>query len=136
GLANDSGLVGRNLMRHYTDLYLLSPASKGQLHTPFKELAFNDFSHFEGQKLGTVQSFGSLPPASLLAASMEDDLRNGAMAWSVPIFKIARPAVERGLRGVVAHKGVLATGRGDLPYRDDAVRALSPAGANGRVAVG
>jgi choline dehydrogenase-like flavoprotein len=135
GLANDSGLVGRNLMRHYTDLYLLSPAKTRQFHTPLKELAFNDFFHVDGEKLGTVQSFGSLPPASLLAASMEDDLRNGALAWSVPLFKMAKPVVERMLRGIVARKTVLATVLEDLPYRDNAVRPVSTPGGKTRLGI-
>jgi choline dehydrogenase-like flavoprotein len=133
GLANESGLVGRNLMRHYTDLYLLSLARKGQRPTPAKELALNDFFHRHGEKFGTVQSFGSLPPASLLASAIDDDLRNSAMAWCAPLFNFAKPAVERILSRSVARKTALATVLEDLPYRDNVVRPVSRPGGNNRL---
>lgn len=74
GLANSSGLVGKNLMRHFIDLYLVDPRC-GKIDNRFKELAFNDFYCIDGQKLGTVQSFGQLPPAPIMARSLKDEAR-------------------------------------------------------------
>ena len=112
-------------MRHHTDLYLLSPETRIESKSQHKEIAFNDFYYANGTKLGTVQSFGLLPPAAMLAASMEDDLRNGAMRWATNAFKLAKPAIARILQIAVAHRAVLATVTEDLPYRDNAVSPVS-----------
>ena len=68
GLANESGLVGRNLMRHFVDLYAVFFSDiEGHGDNRRKEVAFNDFYQVDGEKLGSVQSFGRLPPAPVLA---------------------------------------------------------------------
>jgi len=61
GLANRSGMVGRNLCRHYLDLAMvnLSPLTQDGYYE--KELALNDFYFKNGLKLGTVQSLGNPP---------------------------------------------------------------------------
>ena len=64
GLANDSGLVGRNLMVHLSDLYVLAKGPRlpeGDWH---REIAFNDYYVTGSEKLGTVQSGGPAPPLS------------------------------------------------------------------------
>lgn len=124
GLANDSGLVGRNLMRHYTDLYVLSPKSGAKLDNHYKELAFNDFYYINGNKLGTVQSFGRLPPASVIAAAMEKDLRDGPLPWTAPFFRLVRPMMTQFFHYTVVNRAVLATLMEDLPYADNAVRLI------------
>ncbi|MBX7230628.1 MAG: GMC family oxidoreductase [Bdellovibrionales bacterium] len=61
GLANRSGLVGKNLCRHFLDLFIinLNPLkNKGYFE---KELAINDFYFSNGTKLGTIQSLGNPP---------------------------------------------------------------------------
>jgi choline dehydrogenase-like flavoprotein len=62
GVANDSGLVGRNLMLHATDLYVLTKAPKASVNAWNKEIAFNDYYAAGSEKLGTVQSGGRPPP--------------------------------------------------------------------------
>lgn len=84
GLANDSGLVGRNLMRHHIDLYVIKPKTAAGFDNRQKEFGFNDFYQRDGNKLGSVQSFGRLPPVPVLAASMQDDIRQGALPWLAP----------------------------------------------------
>ncbi|MBP6898877.1 MAG: GMC family oxidoreductase [Burkholderiaceae bacterium] len=78
GLANRSGLVGRNLMRHAIDLYAvpLPPQACPPDDLRQKQLAFNDWYDRDGVKLGSVQSFGKLPPGTVVAT----DLRNSAQA--------------------------------------------------------
>src|SRR5581483_12167765 len=69
GVANDSGMVGKNLMRHYIDLYALSLPCKLDSQTDPKELGLNDFYQTPGGgKFGTLQSFGWLPPPAVSAA--------------------------------------------------------------------
>jgi len=120
GLANDSGLVGRNLMRHYLDLYIVTPRVK-PLDNRQKELAFTDFCQFRGERLGTVQSFGLLPPADLVAESLQDDVRHGAWPWLSAAFGLAKPAVKAVLRRLSDRSVVFAGTVEDLPYPDNRV---------------
>jgi choline dehydrogenase-like flavoprotein len=62
GLANGSGLVGRNLMRHAIDLWALGRAPRLQLPADAKAIGFNDLYDRDAGKFGSVQSFGRLPP--------------------------------------------------------------------------
>lgn len=59
GIANGSGLVGKNLMRHLIDLWLvLSVFNLRKAKNHFKDFAWNDFYEVDGVKYGTVQPFG------------------------------------------------------------------------------
>jgi choline dehydrogenase-like flavoprotein len=131
GLANDSGMVGRNLMRHHINLYLVTPKTLGPQDNRQKELAFNDLYQADGNKFGSVQSFGRLPPAPLLAVSMEQDIRNGKLPWVAPLFKLITPLVKPVLNRLSNHNIVLATIMEDLPYEDNRVRYLPPIGDRG-----
>jgi choline dehydrogenase-like flavoprotein len=66
GLANTSGLVGRNLMRHVIDLYVLTEAPRLRENALTKEIAFNDLYASGADKFGTVQSFGTASPLAYL----------------------------------------------------------------------
>jgi choline dehydrogenase-like flavoprotein len=132
GLANDSGLVGRNLMRHHIDLYVIKPQAAAGFDNRQKEFGFNDFYQRDGRKLGSVQSFGRLPPVPVLAASMEDDVRQGALPWLAPWFKLAQPVLQPILRQFVHERLVLASTLEDLPYADNRV---TPASGDARLAL-
>ncbi len=121
GLANKSGLVGRNLMRHYVDLYAIVPKTRGNFPSNFKEIAFNDYYTFNGQKFGTVQSFGALPPASILVNGMEQELKEGPIPLAGLFFKLVKPGMRRLLTWIFSRRIVLATIMEDLPYRDNRV---------------
>lgn len=131
GLANDSRQVGRNLMRHYIDLYLVKPKVK-EFDNRHKEFAFNDFYQKDGRKLGSVQSFGRLPPAPVLAASMEDDLRQGPLPWSAAFLRLGRSALQPHLEKLVSQRMILASTLEDLPYAENRV-APAPAGSGARL---
>ncbi|SFF70347.1 Choline dehydrogenase [Duganella sp. CF458] len=132
GLANDSGLVGRNLMRHHIDLYLIKPNTPAGFDNRQKEFGFNDFYQRDGIKLGSVQSFGRLPPVPVLAASMADDIRQGALPWLAPLFTLAQPVLRPVLKQFVHERLVLATTLEDLPYADNRV---TPASGDARLAL-
>jgi choline dehydrogenase-like flavoprotein len=131
GLANDSMMVGKNLMRHHIDLYLIKPAAK-DFDNRHKEFAFNDFYDGKGDNMGSVQSFGRLPPVPVLAASMADDLRQGALPWTAPLLKLAQPILKPVLTSMVFDRMILATTLEDLPYPDNCV-ALPAAGSNAHI---
>ena len=121
GLTNDSGLVGRNLMRHYVDLYAILPKTREKNPVNFKELAFNDFYMDGKQKFGTVQSFGTLPPASVLVEGIEHELREGRLPQTALLFRLVKPIVRYFLAQLLSRSIMLATIVEDLPYRDNLV---------------
>jgi choline dehydrogenase-like flavoprotein len=119
GLANDSGMVGRNLMRHYVDLYAVFTNSRQRTTGNPKEIAFNDFYLSDGKKFGSVQSFGVLPPTPLVVASMEQDLHDGGMRWAVGPFNLIKPGLIPLMNWVLSRTTILATIMEDLPYPDN-----------------
>jgi choline dehydrogenase-like flavoprotein len=133
GLANSSGLVGRNLMRHHVDLYALAADSMDLAGLPHKEIAFNDFYLADDYKLGTVQSFGLLPPASMLAASLVDDLRS-ALPWVAPLLERVTPAAATLLKRMLRGRAAIATIVEDPPYDDNLVMP-APAGEASRAVI-
>ena len=121
GLANQSGLVGRCLMRHYIDLYLITPKNKKGLNSGLKEIAFNDFYIKGNEKLGTVQSFGLLPPPKVITATIEYDLRHGPMPWIAHLFRLGKPFVNAFLSYKFRNSLILASIMEDLPYTSNRV---------------
>jgi choline dehydrogenase-like flavoprotein len=122
GLGNRSDQVGRNLMRHYTDLYAVTLGPEMDNH--HKEIAFNDFYNGPGGKLGTVQSFGRLPPASTLAESVKADIAKSAFRGAVPLYQIVKPILKRVLARMVDTSVVLATICEDLPHPENRVQVV------------
>ena len=116
GLANASGLVGCNLMRHCVDLYLVRTRERGP--NPLKEIGVSDFYASDGGKLGTLQSFGALPPARVLAASLAKDMHDAA-PWASPLLALIRPLLPALLARLFGRGVLLAAIMEDLPYRDN-----------------
>jgi choline dehydrogenase-like flavoprotein len=119
GLANDSGLVGRNLMRHVNDLYILTHAPRVADLTQAREIIFNDFYVHEGHKLGSVQAFGVAPPLEYIRNQPGPNLwrRLGpaaAIAWKL-----------------TSRMPILASILEDLPYRENRVWPDGPPHRNG-----
>lgn len=72
GLGNDNDMVGRGLMRHYTDLYLIRPQNR--VGVTEKTLIVRDFPIVDGRRLGTLQSFGALPAARAMAVEIAEGI--------------------------------------------------------------
>jgi choline dehydrogenase-like flavoprotein len=127
GLGNATGLVGRNLMRHCIDLYAITPPDlvDADMFNSQKVLAFNDFYDRTGRKLGSVQSFGRLPPRHMLFASLIDDIRHSPFAAAAPLVALAEPLLRPTLTGLERHSLILASTLEDLPYSDNRV-TLTP----------
>ena len=58
GCANESGLVGRNLMFHLNELIAIWPPRAADFGGLAKTLALRDFYFHDGQRFGLVQSLG------------------------------------------------------------------------------
>jgi choline dehydrogenase-like flavoprotein len=123
GLANGSDLVGRNLMRHLIDLIEIWPQSDGKIMGPNKEIGLNDFYFWEGQKYGTVQSFGSMPPMEMLT---------NRPGWKPKALRLVSPAARRIYERFFNGGLVLAPLLEDLPYLDNRVLPCDRPSADGR----
>ena len=123
GLANGSDWVGRNLMRHLVDLIEVWPQPGCKITAENKEIGLNDFYFWEGQKYGTVQSFGAVPPMEMLT---------NQPGWQHKALRLMSPAVrpiyERFLSGGL----VLAAMLEDLPYLDNRVLPSGRPSLDGR----
>lgn len=122
GLANGSDLVGRNLMRHLVDLVEIWPQRGYKTAAPNKEIGLNDFYFWEGQKYGTIQSFGPMPPMEILT---------NAPGWRPKMLRLMNPAVRQVYQRFFNGGLVLATIMEDLPYLDNRVLPAEQA-ADGR----
>jgi choline dehydrogenase-like flavoprotein len=123
GLANGSDWVGRNLMRHLLEPIEIWPQSDSRITAANKEIGFNDFYYWEGQKYGTVQSFGALPPMEWLTN------RPGRRFKAL---RLMSPAVRRVYERFFTGGLVLAGMMEDLPYLDNRVSLSDHPGQDGR----
>jgi len=120
GLANESGLVGRHLMRHAIDLLALDLGE--DFDNRHKQLACNDFyDHPRLGKLGSIQSFGRLPPVPVMYAALEDDVRHIAGGLAVAGLGLVAPLVRKTMRSIESQSLLLALTIEDLPYAGNGV---------------
>ncbi|MFZ1908124.1 MAG: GMC family oxidoreductase, partial [Burkholderiales bacterium] len=139
GLANRSGLVGRNLMVHASDFIAIRPTRRVSGEGPHKTLAINDFYFSRGQKLGNFQTAGAAVSTGQIMKFMRDTAERDPTWWRKlasprPAWwrKLSSPAV-RMVALVMYHllnfknAAVWATIVEDLPYFDNRVVADSQA---------
>ena len=123
GLANGSDWVGRNLMRHLLDTIEIWPHPGHKTIAANKEIGLNDFYFWEGQKYGTVQSFGAIPPMEWLTN------RPGRQGKALRLMGPAvRQVYERFFNGGL----VLAAMTEDLPYLENRVLPYDRPSVDGR----
>lgn len=58
GIANESGMVGRNLMFHLNEMFALWAGRDARFAGPSKAVGFRDLYFKDGQRLGMVQAMG------------------------------------------------------------------------------
>ena len=121
GLANESGMVGRNLMRHFIDLYVVKTKTPHDRSCNLKELAFNDFYYSDGRAFGTVQSFGAMPPVPVIVASLQKDFENCRFPLAPWLFRVAKPILARYVTSMFEGGLVFASIMEDLPHAENRV---------------
>ncbi len=133
GLANVSGLVGRNLMFHAGDFIALRGSGGGGIVGPRKSLALNDFYVAGEQKLGTFQMLGVSLSAGSIVRYLRDSSESTAAWWSllsrpVPVWwrKLMSPLLRIGAEGFCRLNGfsgapIWASILEDLPYEHNRV---------------
>lgn len=142
GLANRSGLVGRNLMVHVADYIALTPLKRLSAEGPQKTLAFNDFYEEGGEKIGSFQAVGAqVTPGQIMQfiryVADRDPRWWVRLAGSKPIWwrKLSSPII-RLVALLMYHafyvKNAAIWGQvvEDLPYHDNRI-VLDEQAANG-----
>jgi choline dehydrogenase-like flavoprotein len=123
GLANASDWVGRNLMRHLVDHIEVWPQYDCKITAENKEIGLNDFYFWDGQKYGTVQSGGAMPPMEALT---------NHPGWQHKVLRLmspaARPIYERFFSGGLVLEAMME----DLPYLDNRVLPSDRPSLDGR----
>lgn len=119
GLANESDQVGRNLMRHYTDVWAVR--LDGTSDNRAKQIACNDLYWRNGSKLGTIQSFGRLPPTDVVLDSLRQDVANSKASIFAPLVGLVSPLLRPAIDKLVQRDTLLASIIEDLPYRDNRI---------------
>lgn len=119
GLANRSGQVGRNLSRHFLDLYMIDINPLDDCDYFEKEIGLNDFYIYQGRKYGTIQSLGNPPGYKTALFEMHSELAMSHRAidrWYLQLVKwIGRPIMESLFR----NKLCIATIMDDVSYPEN-----------------
>ncbi len=123
GLANGSDWVGRNLMRHLLDPIEIWPQRDSKITAANKEIGLNDFYFADGQKYGTVQSFGAIPPMQWVTNRPD---------WRGKALRLMSPAVREIYKRIFTGGLVLAAMTEDLPYLDNRVLPYDRPSSDGR----
>lgn len=121
GLANSSGLVGRNLMRHLWDVYCIRtrrPLRPGDLA---KQVACTDLYLGDGEKLGLLHAVGRLPAAATLVSDAIVHLRNQGRPVLAGACAALRPLVRSVVERRISNRIVLTALLEDLPRPDNRV---------------
>ena len=130
GMANSSGLVGRNLMLHTSDFFAVRPRAKNlSKEGPRKAISANDFYVYEGQKLGTLQSVGINVHANYVLYYLKNLVERDPRWW----LRLGRPffgVISRLAAAYYRGSHVFASVVEDLPYHENRV-VLDPTAKNG-----
>lgn len=122
GLGNKSGLVGKYLMRHCIDLYAVKTEQEIPSGQNIKELAFNDFYLEKGTKLGTVQSFGPMPPPPAIIEELVEGVKADFGSFAGSSFQLLRPLLSKVIDRMFSSRMVFATIMEDMPLKQNQVR--------------
>ncbi len=125
GLANSSGLVGKNLMRHFFDLYCMKTKASVDGGVLTKQIALNDAYVVNGQKLGTVQAVGKLPSTAALVEELWEELARKGHPLLAGLIRGAKPLLKFGIERQISRRLILTAIMEDLPYEYNKV-ALAP----------
>lgn len=128
GLANHSKQVGKNLSRHFMDLYMLKIHPKdGGIDYHEKELALNDFYIVNGEKYGTVQSLGNPPAVSTALFEMHSEYATSSKLWKKMYYQMVSRFAKPVMRHLFQNSLCIAAIMDDVSYEDNHVYLSSDA---------
>lgn len=121
GLGNSSGLIGKNLCRHYMDLIMLHHAPRSASGRYEKEIALNDF-YFQGDmKLGTIQSLGNPPGFETMLHEMHSEIGQGGRLRDRLFYSTLKRFGRRPVEWLFKKRICLAMIMEDVSYEDNRV---------------
>jgi choline dehydrogenase-like flavoprotein len=129
GLANRSGMVGRNLMLHTSDFMALDSPQWYSPDGPKKTLALNDFYFDKGHKLGTFQTVGFPFESPFILAYLRHVADSDPRWWrkiTNPMLPLASDFAPR----LFSRSTMFATIVEDLPYAHNRI-VLDQSAPNG-----
>lgn len=121
GLANRSGVVGANLMRHYFDLFCVATQADISEACGKKQLVFNDLYYSESMKYGTVQTLGRLASTESLVEDLWKELRRKRVPILPHVIRALTPVVKSWADRNISGRLVLNSVMEDLPYSHNRV---------------
>jgi len=115
GLGNNADLVGKNLMWHASDFFVLKPKKRMPATTNTKLISCNNYYEYNGQKLGTFQSGGTKIKKNQLESFL---LKKSSINVIFYIFKVAfiRKTLSKIVEYFATSFDIYATIVEDLPY--------------------
>ncbi len=120
GLANRSGLVGRNLMFHLSERLAVWPDRRAPLGRPAKTISLRDFYYRDGMRLGLLQSMGLDATYGNVVQYLNDEFDRSALRRLRPLrgaLRLPAWAASRMLGSARIFVGILE----DLPVADNRV---------------
>ena len=120
GLANRSGLVGRNLMFHLNEMFALWPKGGDAEDGATKAISLRDFYHQDGARFGTVQAMGIRASYGEIVHYLNLMLARTALGRFKALRHLTRlpaAAAER----LFGHAQIFVGLMEDLPYADNRV---------------
>lgn len=120
GLANGSGMVGRNLMRHYIDLIGIPSRLRSDEKGDQKEIGLNDFYIHNGQKFGTLADFGTMPPIPVIMEDLDNDMAVLGPLLNA-LWRLIRPLARWVIARLMKRHRFMALIIEDLPFLENRV---------------
>jgi len=120
GVANRTGMVGRNLMFHAGFQFIMWPRKKHPSSGPRKSICLRDFYLVDGQRLGVVQSSGFEAGYGYLLVYLYSAFDRGPFRW----LRVLRPFLRVPAALAIKLRGpgtIFSTIVEDLPYADNRI---------------
>lgn len=116
GVANRSGLVGRNLMFHLNEMFALWPGVEG---AATKAISLRDLYHLEGQRLGTVQAMGIRASYGETVYYLNRMLAARGLSRLAPLSRLSAALAQQMMGSAQIFVGLME----DLPYAENRIDA-------------
>ena len=131
GLGNNNGFVGKNLMWHASDFFVLRPKKSIEPATNSKLIACNDFYKYKNQKLGTFQSGGTKIKAEQLESFLSKRSTISPIFFIFKLRWLAKMA-SKVIEYFASKWDIYATVVEDLPYLKNRIflDSKSPSGVS------
>jgi len=125
GLGNSSGLVGKNLSRHFMDLYMIRMDPLEGVNYYEKELALNDFYFYRGEKYGTLQSLGNPPSIETALYEMYFEFYKSSSFYKKAYYNLVSNFGRTIIKNLFKNNLCLASIMDDVSYHDNCVTLSS-----------